>query len=245
MKIPVIWLDEVDSTNTYALDNLSKLPDKALIFADSQTAGRGRRGRTWLSPRGVNIYASFVVKNPSFPVYCAAWIGGLTALEALREYVPFLDFWLKWPNDVYCRNRKIAGVLCESRTCSGGNPKGIVIGIGINLNMAKDVLDTIDRPATSVFVETGRQVDLKEFAALLTKKISRCYSIVHLSGTERFYKRWKKENRLLGKDIEFMLDNGDILNGKVSDFGHSGEIILLSDNGRIHSFHSGETSLIP
>ncbi|NOY74590.1 MAG: biotin--[acetyl-CoA-carboxylase] ligase [Kiritimatiellaeota bacterium] len=95
-------IDIIDSTNALALRRFAEFADGTLLTADAQTAGIGRRGRSWLSPRGVNLYATYILKRPAFPVGDAMLIGGLAALDVLRQFAPDMELWLKWPNDI-CR----------------------------------------------------------------------------------------------------------------------------------------------
>jgi len=116
-----LFLDEVDSTNSYALRNFECFESGTLIVARSQSAGRGRKGRSWSSPPGVNVYASLILKGFKFLPAQASWIGSLATLETLRSTAPRLEFSVKWPNDVLCGDAKIAGVLCEGKF-DGSNP---------------------------------------------------------------------------------------------------------------------------
>ena len=106
MTNKTLWIDKIDSTNKYALRNFKILENKLLIAAKEQTEGVGRFGKTWESPGNVNLYASFVLKKPAFNILKTSWIGGLAVLNTLRETAPDLSFWLKWPNDVFIKEKK-------------------------------------------------------------------------------------------------------------------------------------------
>lgn len=237
----MIWLEEVDSTNRYALDNFSHLNDGVLIAAGTQTAGRGRLARRWISPPGQNAYVSYVVKNFSAPPHQASWIGSMAVLDTLHECVPALPVWLKWPNDVYCGHRKIAGILCEGH-CAVGVIDGIVIGIGINVNMSKSLLDEIDQPATSILAETGQQLNLEKFLLALAKRLRQRY-IAGSACIDILYQEWKAANALLGQEIEVVADRETrIIRGEVVDFGVDGELIMKSGDERL-SFFSGDVRI--
>lgn len=218
----IVWLDEIDSTNKYALERFEELQDGALVCAMSQTAGRGRHQRVWQSPPGENVYASFVVKNFPDPIHRASWIGSLAVLDTFAELLPELEVWLKWPNDVYCGERKIAGLLCEGY--ARGGCRGVVIGMGVNINMPAEALDRIDQPATSVLRETGHELNLKKFIKLLDKHLLTRY-ITASNSIDRVYQEWKAGNKILGRTIEIVDDrDGGILQGKVLDIGFDGEL---------------------
>jgi BirA family biotin operon repressor/biotin-[acetyl-CoA-carboxylase] ligase len=244
IQFKTVELNTVDSTNRYAMDNFSDLPDCCLITAECQTQGRGRRGRTWISPAGENLYASFLIKNFDLPVYQTSWLGSLAVLNVLRKLDMELDVWLKWPNDIYCGSRKIAGILCEVKTDSSNHPLGVIIGIGLNLNMSVEALNSIDQPATSVQAESGLKVNVKKIINLLGIELSGLYSSGSLSGSRggELYRIWKKENILVGKTVEVITDAGRTLTGEVSDIAPSGELILTTEEG-VLSFYSGDVSI--
>ncbi len=236
----VIWLDEVDSTNRFALENFDALPDGSMIAALRQSAGRGSKGRQWISPPDVNIYASMVLKGFDFTVPQAAWIGSLAVLEVLRTHAPRLDFRVKWPNDVLCGKKKIAGILCESRY---GRSGGIVIGAGVNINMDPASLREIGRPATSLYAETGILADdVGSFALEIQKEALKLYADARKEGgIANLHRLWSAENILAGKNISIRLHNGSILTGLVVDFSGNGALILINHaDSRICEIPDGE-----
>lgn len=246
----IIQLDHIDSTNRYALRELAEnadLADNSLIIADAQDAGRGRQGKTWYSPPGKNIYASYIIKELSFPINISLWICGLASLKALRETAPTVQLWLKWPNDIYCTPRdnpigklKIAGLLAE--TFSPGNTniiKAVVGGIGINLNMTAEDLDKIDKPATTLLMESGNETNLAKFANLLLDNLLLYRQLAETDPNEIFL-QWRNENRLLNTAITIRKDDGTTISGKVSDFTRRGEMMLLTPEGNLVKIISGE-----
>ena len=234
-------LAELDSTNKYALENFDLLEDGTLVTAETQTAGKGRLGRKWVSPEG-NVYASYIVKGMPFPHYCASWIAGLAALYALRESFSNMEFWLKWPNDVYCGEKKICGILCDAKTDNANRPLGIVLGIGINLNKEKKVLDAIGNPATSVYAETGCKVNKNDFVKTLYKKLTKLYISGSRFEIDKIYQIWKGENIPKGRFVEAVLSENKIITGILEDIGPQGELILNSGGNTI-MLHSGDVSV--
>lgn len=105
----ILHFAEIDSTNTYARDHFNDLPDALLVTASFQTAGRGRLGRKWISPPDTNVMATFVMKHVG-DAFLATCVASLAVLETLRNAAPGLDFFVKWPNDVYAEDAKIAGI---------------------------------------------------------------------------------------------------------------------------------------
>lgn len=240
--LKIIELNEVDSTNRYALDNFQELADFSLIIAERQTTGRGRRGKSWVSPAGLNLYASFVIKNKAFEGAAASWAASLAALSALRRAVPDISFQLKWPNDIYCSGRKIAGILCETKSGSGNTFAGIVMGIGVNLNMSSEDLAEIDKPATSVFAETGKRVSIRDFAFLLGAELMRYRDLIIRRGMAPLYDEWKSENFIIGKTVRVSGDGIDA-EGTVIDIDGNGALIFKSKE-KILTLHSGDITLL-
>jgi BirA family biotin operon repressor/biotin-[acetyl-CoA-carboxylase] ligase len=236
-----LFLDAVDSTNSYALLNFDAFGDGTLIVARSQSAGRGRKGRSWSSPAGANVYASLILKGFKFLPAQASWIGSLAALEALRQEAPRLNLKVKWPNDVICGEAKIAGVLCETKAGKNG---GIVIGIGVNLNMGAEDLAALGRPACSVLSETGRHVESVEtFAIMLGEEAMRLYQEAKNSGIKTLHTLWSAETGLAGSRVEALLDDGSVFCGTVETLRIDGSLSIRRDNGALAHVSAGEISL--
>ena len=154
---PRRWLAETASTNDVAREwALAGAPDGALVVAARQTSGRGRRERTWDSPAGTGLYASFVLR-PDWPAEQApnlAIVAGMAAFRAL-EKAGVRDLRVKWPNDVLASDRKICGVLVEPRL-GGDRIEFAVVGIGINVGQgAGDFPPDLRLPATSCRLENA------------------------------------------------------------------------------------------
>ncbi len=233
-------LDKVDSTNKYALRNFEELTDSTLIVAGRQSAGRGRHARQWISPPDTNIYASLIIKDAGQNPVFASIIASLGALSTLRNTAPELKFWLKWPNDIFCRERKIAGILCESASTPTRQIAGIVAGIGINLNMPTSIINTIDQPATSLMHETAKEFNLKKVIKKLAKNLSKYYNIYSVS-PEVLFTCWKDENLLIGQTVKINTGEKDV-KGKIIDLGHNGELIFETGGKQIKLF-SGDVKI--
>ena len=163
--------EHVGSTPSTQLLLAPDAPEGALVVAEEQTAGRGRLGRSWFAPAGTSLLCSLQLR-PDTPTErlpeltgvaaraCADAIAALTGLEPA----------LKFPNDVLVGGRKVAGILAEARDGR------VVLGVGINVNLPVDELpEDVDRPATSLLVETGRELDRAELLAELLERLERRY----------------------------------------------------------------------
>ena len=169
----VYYYATIGSTNDRALELAAAgEPEGVLVLSEEQTRGRGRRERTWLSPPGLGIYASLILR-PGIEAARAPLVTILAAVSvtrALRESAG-ITARIKWPNDVVVGHRKIAGILAESR---GGDPivREVVLGIGLNVNQdAGDFSPEVRAAATSVRLETGA---LHERASLLAAVLEEC-----------------------------------------------------------------------
>ncbi len=240
----VIGLGDIDSTNAFAIRSFEELSDGVLVIANRQTAGRGRRGRRWLSPEG-GLYATYVCKLSGVSPVLAGGAAGLGTLETLLARAPDTRWGVKWPNDV-CASRdgvlfKIAGILVETVSAAGD---GFVVGIGLNVNTSKHDLLGCDIPTTSLFLETGGRFDLMSVAVELRENICE-WRTVALESPEKLHEQWKKRNVLLGRRVCALFENGRSVDGIATDIADSGELLIRLDDGVEERVSSGDVSLRP
>lgn len=162
-----IHFEEIDSTNTWAKRNPQEWTDEGmtLVTASSQTAGRGRFNRIWMSPPHMNLYATFCfwMERERRDI---GHIPQLLALACAKVLVGFSPK-IKWPNDLLLGGKKVAGILCE--TIQEEKGLGMICGIGLNVNMPQELLLSLNRPATSLWIEAGRKFDREEILQELTR----------------------------------------------------------------------------
>ncbi|MFZ0565246.1 MAG: biotin--[acetyl-CoA-carboxylase] ligase [Chlamydiales bacterium] len=162
----------LDSTNDWAKQRIKSFDrDKiTLVTANCQKKGRGQYGRTWFSPDGINIYGSFCffTKTDAFPTLSFTHLLANTIAGILRAYG--VNSHLKWPNDLIVNQKKIAGILCETTPFS--TISGVVLGLGLNINMSESDLKQIDQPATSLYMETNKKWDFTQVLSDLKKHFS-------------------------------------------------------------------------
>jgi len=163
--------EHVDSTPSTQLLLAADAPEGALVAAEEQTAGRGRLGRRWLAPPGTSLLCSLQLR-PDVPGERLPELTGVAA-QAVAETVAALagvEPEMKFPNDVLVGGRKLAGVLAEAREGR------VVLGIGINVNVGEgDLPQDVDTPATSLLVDSGRELDRAELLAELLERLERRY----------------------------------------------------------------------
>ena len=235
----MILLEEVNSTNTYAKENFEQLEDGTLVSARSQTCGRGRLNRKWLSKKDCDITATMVFKNLDSGFH-AGVISGLAVLRLIREYCPDSLSFLKWPNDVYIREKKVCGILSEG-IVSGGRLQGIVCGMGININSTLSELSQAGQPATSLSAEAGREFNVKILTEKLEKYLLECYINFNLDFSA-VLGRWKIENRLIGQTVEAVSPAGTQFTGVFREIDSSGAMVLECEDG-IKIFSCGDVKI--
>ena len=236
----ILFLNTVDSTNLYASDHFDELTDGALVWAEEQTAGRGRLGRKWISPKGENLYVSWVIKQLREPLFLAAAAASLAVLETLRETAPGgHGFYLKWPNDIYCGLDKIGGILSEG--VAGKTIRGIIVGMGINVNSPAETLKQTGIRAVSLHTLAGHVFSLKKMILLLAKHIRSCY-IMYLNDPDGLFARWKAENLLIGRELDFVLPDGRVIRSPFLDIAEDGGAVIL-DDGEKRIFSCGDVRI--
>ncbi len=177
MKIELIRLDEVDSTNNYMRQNVMPGPQELIVVtARHQTAGRGQGTNTWESEEGKNLLLSLGICSPGVPVrrqFVLSMAGALAVKAALDHYTS--DITLKWPNDVYWRDRKISGTLIETSVRNGVIER-CIYGIGIDVNQQVFVSDAPN--PVSLYNILGHEVDIDQLLHKLIQSFARYYDIV-------------------------------------------------------------------
>jgi BirA family biotin operon repressor/biotin-[acetyl-CoA-carboxylase] ligase len=245
IAFPLLRLGEVDSTNRYALQNIDMFPDRQIIVADRQTAGYGRLGRTWISHIPGNLYVSVIlkpVKPPEDPSILPALslYASLRLCELLLE--DGIEAQIKWPNDVVVHDKKIAGILGET-SFRGERFMGYVLGMGVNLNMDSRDLASIDRPATSVGLVMGREVDREIFLNRLVQAFFRGYERFLARGFSMIRSEYTKKCSFLGKPIVVTV-SGSRHSGTALSFTEGGALVMSADTGERMTLTAGEVSLL-
>lgn len=226
----VIELDQVDSTNSYAKSKCTVLPDRTVVYAHKQTAGRGRLERSWVDLGEGNLFMSFVLKPsnefneiyPNITQYLS-----VTLCKVLESYG--LKPEIKWPNDVLIQGKKIAGILSET-VMQGSTLKALVVGIGVNLNSNQKLIDEIpNKIATSLNIEVGKSVDLKDFMTKLVDKFFENYDEFLEHGFVLIKEDYINRNCFLNKELNVQIFN-NIESGLAKSINDKGELILLKDD---------------
>ncbi len=238
MQFNVQWFDEMDSTNTRLIEEVRRdphLPSGTVWAAKSQTAGRGRLGRKWDSFSDGNLLFSLYQRThaslshlPSFSMAMSIAVDEMLQMFHVHSN-------LKWPNDVQVQGRKIAGLLAER-----AGDDGVVIGIGLNVNMTSLQAAQIDQPATSMAIETGAKWDVNDvLKTLLNSHWPFWYERWKSLGFSGLRDRWIQ--RCGGLDLPVVVRDGEnLLHGTLAGFGNHGELLLRLPGGRVQTIWAGD-----
>ena len=225
----LIFLEEVGSTNAYVKQHMSELSDSTVVYTSHQTDGRGRLSRKWIDTGENNIYMTFCLK-PSYEfqeIYSnLTQYLSVVLCKTLEKYG--VDSKIKWPNDVLVDGKKIAGILSET-SMQGSSFKGIALGIGVNLNTSQTLLDSIDKPATSLAVILNKEIDREKFLKTLTDEFFLNYNRFLNTGFAMIRDFYLNHASFLNTDISVNV-LGKIESGCAVDITQDGALVLEKDN---------------
>lgn len=216
-------------------------PHGAVVTADEQTAGRGRLGHTWYSPRGENLYLSLILRPPVEPraAPTLTLLAGLAVARTAERWGVRPE--VKWPNDLLANGRKSGGILTEM-ACAEGGIAHVVVGIGVNLNSQAFPAE-LERQATSLLLETGRPVDREAFAAALLDEMEAEYERWLRQGPVPTIDVWKRYATFLGRRV-YVLSGREHLEGIARDVDDEGALLVATSPGRVARIIAGEVTVL-
>jgi len=211
-----------------------------VVIAEMQRAGKGRKGRQWISPANRNLYMS-VLLRPPFPPADAAMVtlmAGVVLCEALQEVFP-LRPQIKWPNDLLLEGRKAAGILAEMEA-EQESIHFLILGIGVNLNMSREMFpEDLRYPATSVQLALGRPVERVPFVRCLLERLDRGYQQLLLDRGASVLKDWNRYCAHREERLEVSTAKGT-LRGRFRGLDEEGSMILESSAGKTEKVRAGD-----
>lgn len=233
--------DLISSTNTYLLECAKKKNVSGwFCFAEQQSRGRGRLGRTWYSPRGANIYCSVLwcFDASGADLSALSLAVAVMVAETLSAYGVAVEVGLKWPNDILVEGRKLGGILLERLPeCDGVIP--VVIGIGINLQLPEgsdtgwvDVAEMVKEP-----------IARNRMAGLLVNELLRGLPVYQRRGLVPFIERWRGRDVLFGKQVTIQVSSDFSVVGVMTGINESGELLLKMESGEVKHFRCGDVSV--
>ncbi|MBN1103744.1 MAG: biotin--[acetyl-CoA-carboxylase] ligase [Deltaproteobacteria bacterium] len=242
-SVSILHHESIDSTNALAKElALKGAPEGTLVLAEEQTAGRGRRGRTWVSPAGGNLLFSILLRPFLEPgrVFVLTMILALETAEALRR-ASGLPVRIKWPNDLYLGGKKLAGILTEC-SVQDATLEHVILGMGVNLNWHPPMEEGISHPATSLLAETGKRFSRKALLVEILKGLECSYGKVLQGEIDPFYTRWNELSLILGRAVTIESES-EILEGRAVRIDETGALILETPDGSTRRILCGDVSL--
>jgi len=237
----IIRFTELDSTIDYALRNIDKLHDRDVVLAETQTKGRGRFDRKWISHIPDNIYISLVLK-PAAETGEAESLMNISQLMSVSVCDVFetygISAGLKWPNDVLVDGHKICGLLSRG-ILEGNRIRACILGIGINCNMERKDLQDINQPAVSMNIILGHPVDRDMLLECLLETFFRQYRPFLKEGFSLIREAYSEKSILLGRPIEVELP-GRRITGTARGFSEHGSLVVASDSGEETEIRAGD-----
>jgi len=232
------------STNTFAKACASKnAPHNSVIIAETQTNGRGRLGRTFYSPSKTGLYFSIILRpDISIDQSLFITIAASLAIADAIESVSGIPLQIKWVNDLYFKNLKVAGILTEASTnCETGLIDYIVLGIGINLFQPESGVfpDALKNIAGSL-LDTAQGENLRSHLA--AELINRLSTLDFTCSHTKIMQNYRERSLLIGKYVRAFTPTFELF-GTVIDFNEQGHLLLETTDHQIHTFSSGEVSI--
>lgn len=242
----LVCLDETASTNAYAFRLAEEgAVEGTVVIADAQSGGKGRLGRVWSSPPGVNLYCS-VILRPSVKPYEAPQLTFLSAVAVARaiEQVTGLKPEIKWPNDVLIAGKKVAGLLNEMSAETDGI-NFVILGLGVNLNMSTEQFPPdLRSPATSLLLEAGQPVERVRFVTQMLRELDMLYAGFLTHGFLQVREEWQQ--RCNAHDREVVVSNGgaEVVRGMFDGIDGDGALLLRQTDGRVERILSGDVKVL-
>lgn len=219
-------LNKTSSTNLLGLTLVySGEPHGTVILAEHQTSGKGRLGRTWVSPPNKNIYCSVILKKPELQKHLT-WVPlvtGLAIAEAIEtNYSKALS--LKWPNDLLVKDKKLGGVLCQGTT-SKGDASALIVGFGVNVNSTfEDFPPELHTISTSLYQESGQLWNRNSLLSGILNSLEKWYKQLAIHDLDGIHLAYSTSCSTLGKNICCTLTGSLEINGRATEIGKDGSL---------------------
>ena len=251
---PLHFFDTIDSTNTSAARLArEEAAEGTVVIADEQTGGKGRLGRNWVSPPGVNLYLS-VILRPRKPTSAAPQLSLLASVAVAEAIVQQtqLSPAIKWPNDVLVAGKKVCGILTEMQA-NGSRLRSVIVGIGVNINAPSSSFpEELQDKASSLFLMRGEPVDRVAFTVSLLTHLEKFYVLWLEKGFPVVRTAWEGyASALLGKSITVTMPEGTV-SGMVRGIDRDGALLLetvapegpASSSHRVRRILAGDVTVV-
>lgn len=237
--------DQIDSTNTNLISLSRTVPESTgvVCLAEQQTAGRGRRGREWVSPFGHNLYCSILWRFQSGPESLSglSLAMGVAVIKALNNH-GIQGVGLKWPNDIYWQQKKLGGILVEV-TGEVNGPCSAVIGLGLNLHLSSAEASSIEQDWVDIsqILGSDHKISRNDLQASLLEQFFQVISHYTERSFAQYRDEWRLYDCMQGQLVNLFIGN-QVISGTVKGINDDGLLLLQTQDGRVQSYASGEVS---
>ncbi len=235
------YFSEIDSTNSYASRLAAQgAAEGEIVVADTQTQGRGRLGRQWISPPQTNLYLSIILRPRLAPADAPqiTLMAAVALADTIGSFVPVRPS-IKWPNDILLNGKKVAGILTEL-SCVADSVDFVILGIGMNINFRPDEMPAdIRERATSLFAVIDKKVSRPAVLRRLIHDLDRCYGELEEFGFDGLAPRWEARFGFRGRRVRIEL-LGQVLLGCAKGIDRDGALIIEGDDGCLQRVLAGD-----
>jgi BirA family transcriptional regulator, biotin operon repressor / biotin---[acetyl-CoA-carboxylase] ligase len=233
--------EQTTSTND-VIEKLARdgAKEGAVVFAESQTQGRGRLGRAWMSPPRKGLWFSVLLRpNLSPQAATQLTVASATALRNAIEAQTGLTTEIKWPNDILISGKKVAGILTEL-SAELDRIKYVLVGIGVDVNLTvSDFSPELRAQATSLRIELGKPVVRIELAAAILRELDREYARILAGEFAAVADEWEKHCTTLGQRL--VIHQGDrLISGRAESLGEDGALLIRTEHGHLERIVGGD-----
>ncbi|RUM41241.1 MAG: biotin--[acetyl-CoA-carboxylase] ligase [Desulfocapsa sp.] len=217
------------------------------VLADTQTCGKGRLGRQWVTPAGTGLCCS-VILRPQLPFVefpRLTLTAGLALCKVVEKLTGMDSFGLKWPNDLYCEGKKCGGILVESSSPAvAGDESFVVVGIGLNVNSRLDDFPIdLQQTVTSLLIQTAKMYPVQEIFGLIRDSLLAHLRIHERDGFHTILQEWRNRDVLYGKEMQWLTAGKDVVTGVGLGPDDTGQLLVRDKEGKLYEVLSGDVEL--
>ena len=243
---PIIFFDEIASTNEWLLAQVDQLPHGSVAVAGFQWAGKGRGKKGWMAEKGTALLLSILL-HLDWEAERGSWVtmlAGISTMQAIQRTTTLTPH-LKWANDLIVpageSYRKLGGILTEGHW-QNERLISAVVGIGINVNMPAEQCPSLSPPATSILIETGERIHRSHLLDALLREFEN--QLLQIEAGMSPLPAWREQLWMLGKSVQVIGGNG-VVRGVAEGVNEWGQLLVRDSAGKLHTFSAGEVSLRP